>query len=145
MAGKYRLPIPLAPTWVRWLGVLTGATILFYFSIVQAVPQPPRGVTALWDKQLHFAGYAGLGLAIAYATATIRSRRRRFLLILGGAIAYGVLIELLQAPLPNRYYSPTDMLANTIGALLATSWLLLEDYIQYVPLQSANRKRIPPR
>lgn len=130
-----RVPFPLAPASVRWLGVLAVAAVLFYFSIVQTVPQPPQpGVAAFWDKKLHFAGYAGLGLALAYATATRRGRR--VALVLGSAILYGVLIELAQAPLPNRYVSLMDVVANTVGALLATVWFLLEPRLEYVPLRS---------
>lgn len=132
-----RLPFPLLPTTVRWLGVGAVTAVLVYFSLLTTPPAAPPepGLADFWDKKLHFAGYAALGVALAYATATSRwSSLRRAVLVIGAAVLFGVGIEVLQAPLPDRYFSYDDMLANALGALLATGWLLVESRIEYVPL-----------
>lgn len=130
-----RLQFPLLPSTLRWLGVAVVAGILVYFSLLTTPPpQPPDpSLGAFWDKKLHFAGYAALGLSLIYATATgPRSPRYRITISLGAAVAFGVLIELLQGPLPNRYFSYADMLANALGALLASGWFLVEARLEYV-------------
>lgn len=130
-----RIRFPLLPDPVRWLGVATVAAVLVYFSLLAAPPQQPPdpGLGDFWDKKLHFAGYLGLGLALAYATADGRDTpRRRTTLVLGVAVLFGVGIELLQGPLPDRYFSYADMLANALGAILATGWFVVESRLSYV-------------
>lgn len=136
-----RAPFPMLPSGIRWLGVATVAFVLMYFSLLTTPPPPPPdgglGTTDLWDKKLHFAGYAALGFTLAYATATSpRPLVSRVLLVLGTAVAFGVTIEVLQGPLPDRYFSYADMLANAIGAIFAAGWFLLEPRLEYVPIPS---------
>lgn len=127
-----RVRFPLLPRPLRWFGVVVVAIVLVYFSLLTTTPTPP-GPGPFWDKKLHFAGYAALGLSLLYATAASqRSPTRRAALAIGAAVAYGVLIELLQGPLPERYFSYADMLANALGALLATAWFLVESRLEYV-------------
>jgi len=127
---------PLLPDSIRWLGVIVIAGVLVYFSLLTTVSAPPEP-GPLWDKKLHFAGYAALGLSLLYATAASEEDpTRRALLSVGAAVAFGVLIELLQGPLPYRYFSYSDMLANALGALLATGWILVESRLEYVPFPS---------
>ena len=129
-----RLRFPLFPYSIRWLGVLGIAGVLVYFSLLTTVSAPP-GQGPLWDKKLHLAGYAALGLSLIYATATSQENpTHRALLAVGAAVAFGVIIEILQAPLPARYFSTADMLANTLGALLASGWIVVETRIEYVDL-----------
>lgn len=129
-----RLRFPLLPTAVRWLGVIAVAAVIVYFSLLTTAPAPPEA-GPFWDKRLHFAGYAAFALALAYATATSRlDRHRRVLLVLAIAVLFGVAIEVLQAPLPERYFSYGDMLANALGAVLASAWFLVERRLEYVPV-----------
>jgi hypothetical protein len=59
------------------------------------------------------------GLVMAYATATGgRSLIGGALLVVGGAVLFEVGVEGVQAPLPDRYFSYGDMLANALGATL---------------------------
>lgn len=130
-----RLPLPLLPRWLRYLGVGAVATAVLYFSVLSPPPVTPPQPTPLWDKQLHFASYAGLALALAYATANESLQfRRRVLLVLGVAAGYGFLVEGVQAFQPGRYASLGDALANVLGVLLASAWFLLESRIRYVPV-----------
>lgn len=130
------IPIPLFPRWLRYLAVATVAGVLLYFSVLTTPPvSPPEpGTDPLWDKKLHFAGYGALTLALAYATTHLQAQLRRIALVVGLTIAYGLLIEILQLPQPTRYFSLADALANTIGALLASVWFLIEPRLRYVPL-----------
>lgn len=133
-----RLRFPLLPNSVRWLGVLAVASVLVYFSLLAAPPPGPPGGRftpgTFWDKKLHFAGYAALALSLAYATAaTPFDRWRRSMFVVAAAILFGVAIELLQAPLPDRYFSTLDILANAFGASIGSVWFLAETRLEYVP------------
>ena len=102
-------------------------------SVTGNVPQPPPGgFGEFWDKYLHFAAYAGLALALAYATAHWRDQPyRRAAIVFGVAVCYGLLMEFVQGPLPNRYFSLADALANALGASLVVVWFLVERRIRY--------------
>ena len=130
-----RLPIPLAPRWLRWTGVTAVVGVIVYFSVFQTVPAPPsgpNGLAQIWDKKLHFAAYAGFAYTLAYATAESRDRlRRRIGGVLVTAILFGLAIELIQGTLPMRYYSVIDLLANVIGASLVLPWFLVESQVRY--------------
>lgn len=82
---------------------------------------------------MHVAAYAGLALVSAYATANRRDRPyRRIAVVVGIAVGYGALVELLQAPLARRHYSHADLLANAVGASLVSLWFVAERRVQYV-------------
>ena len=100
------------------------------------MPEPPTDLGELWDKQLHFAAYAGFAYALAYATVERESRR----LLRGGGVlaiapAFGFAVEVTQGVLPMRYYSRVDLLANLLGASLVVPWFVLERRIRYVRLR----------
>jgi hypothetical protein len=80
-------------------------------------PSLPVGVGRGWDKLAHFAGYAGLAFLLAW---TLAARGRRSfaagLSVLAVAAAYGVLDELLQAPVPGRSPDLWDWTADVGGA-----------------------------
>lgn len=129
-----RLGVPLLPSAVRWGLVVAVAAVIFANSIFIAAPAP-ADPGPFWDKQLHFAGYAALSASLAYATARRDiNARTRVLAVLLIAVAYGIAIELLQAPLPDRSFSYADMLANGLGALLGLAFFAIEARVPYVPL-----------
>ena len=129
------LPIPLVPRWLRYLGAGAVAGVLLYFSVLSAPPVAPPDPGPFWDKQLHFLSYGGFTLALAYATTHLRETiRKRMLLVLSIAIAYGVLLELLQGLQPQRYLSLGDALANVVGTLLASLWFGIESRVRYIEL-----------
>lgn len=119
------------PTWARWtVVVLVAGGIL----VASALPRtagvgPPMGpgpanlVGA--DKWLHGLAYGGLALALLYAlAATDRPFPHSIALTLGVAVAFGLGVELVQAPLPTRRFEPLDVVANGVGAALAaTVWM----------------------
>lgn len=128
-----RVPFPLVPRWLRYLGAVGVAGFLLYYSVLSRAPVQPSSPDPLWDKKLHVIGYLGLGLALAYATAHLRDTiRKRTAVVLVLAVGYGLLIEGLQGTQPGRYASLGDALANVIGALLASTWFLVERRLQYV-------------
>ncbi|RBI63497.1 hypothetical protein DMJ13_02875 [halophilic archaeon] len=95
---------------VRLVVVALVAAVLAYFSLLAA---PDVGVGAAGpfgavsrDKWFHAAGSAALSA--------------------GGAVAYGVSMELLQGPLSARTLDPLDAAANAAGAVLAVAcwWAL---------------------
>jgi len=130
-----KIPIPLVPRWLRWVGVGTVASVIIYFSLVTTIPAPPEP-GPIWDKKLHFAAYAGFAYSLAYATAEYGSRPViRGAGVLGVAVAFGLGVELAQGQLPMRYYSHGDLLANLIGAGLVLPWLGLERWVRYVRLR----------
>lgn len=115
-----RLPSP--PRWLRWGAVAVVATGLFVASVLtppsSGIPElGPLGVVG-FDKWLHTIAYAGLGFVLFHALAPPRQSRRALVVAIGLAIAYGVAIEFVQAPIPARSADPTDALANSFGALL---------------------------
>ncbi|QLG61102.1 VanZ family protein [Halorarum salinum] len=131
------IPVPLFPRSLRWLGVCAVVVVISYFSLGSVPPEPPTP-TPIWDKHLHFISYAGLALALAYATVDHYTSSRRRVLVLGGAIAFGVLIELLQGTTPHRYFGWGDLLANALGAALASLWFVVERVVRYVPILDSD-------
>ena len=131
------------PQWLRWAAVAVVAGGIFYASLLAAPDTglPPLGPLGTFgmDKWLHALAYAGLAgtLAVALApgrttgraTTTMRatttgrtttaglSAVRVAVLALVLATGYGVGIEFVQAPLPKRYFSVVDMVANATGAV----------------------------
>lgn len=84
----------------------------------------PFGVIG-FDKWLHGIGYAILTATLAYAfEVSVRtSRRNRLALAVCVAVVFGVCLEFVQWPIPQRTMSGLDAIANTIGAcLLAALW-----------------------
>lgn len=131
---RFGLPVFQSP--FRWGLVAAIVLIIFVNSIIIVPPAPPGDPVPFWDKQLHFAAYAALAASIAYATAnTTYDQWTRLLVVVGLAMTYGVAIELLQAPLPNRYFSYADILANALGAFLGLTYFAIEARVPYIPLR----------
>lgn len=132
--------LPLLPAWLRWPGVVAVAAVIFYLSVVTVPPgdpvvEPP-GLIPL-DKWRHFVAYAAFAGSLAYATADWEWPTRRLaLLVLGVTVVYGVGIEVWQAFVPARYFSPGDAYANALGAVLASPWYLVRSRLSFVPLRA---------
>lgn len=106
---------------VAWAGAVLAASLVDPpGSGVPAVG--PLGLVGL-DKWLHLGAYAGLATLVGYATLA-RDRRALAAAVLLAA-AYGVGVELLQAPLAARTADPVDAAVNALGAVLgAAVWRL---------------------
>lgn len=133
-----RVRVPLLPAVVRWAGVAAVAAFLFYVSVVTVPPETvvDSGRPAVFelDKWRHVVGYAGLAGALSYATCDRPwSTRRTTAVVIGVVAVYGVGIELVQAPLPERYFSVGDAAANALGAALVIPWLLAVRHLEFVP------------
>ena len=82
------------------------------------VPGSMLGEPNFWDKALHFLAYAGL----AFLLACVRGYRspptlRTYLGLLALVALYGVVDELLQLVVPNRYADIKDWCADMLGAI----------------------------
>ena len=129
-----RLSLPLLPRWARYVAAGLVFTAVTAASVTGNVPQPPpgSGFADFWDKYLHFGAYAGLALALAYATVHWRDQPyRRAVIVFTVAVGYGLLMEFVQGPLPNRYFSLADALANALGASLVVLWFFVERRVRY--------------
>jgi Predicted integral membrane protein len=125
-----RVRVPLLPRSVRVAAVVVVAGVIAYFSLVTNAQPTDSG--PFFDKYAHAAGYTTLALTAAYATASLRDTpRRRLLAVVCGVAGYGLLVELLQAPLSSRQFSLFDQAANTLGALAVVVWLAVERRVRY--------------
>ncbi len=91
-----------------WAAVALAAALLIALGSLTPGSEMPE--TLPWDKFNHFVGYAGLagllglaGLRLPWAFAV--------------AVAYGIVIELAQIPVPGRSGGDGwDILANSLGS-----------------------------
>lgn len=137
-SGVPRIPFPVLPRSLRWVGVGLVASVIVYFSIFTTVPQPSGGPGTIWDKKLHVAAYATFAYGLGYATVEWQQRPwTRAICVLVTAVLFGIAIELIQGVLPMRYSSLVDQIANVIGATLVLPWFLVESKVRYIRLQKA--------
>ena len=101
------------PRWRRvWLVI--GWLLLAILLVLSLVPLPQAAAGELLsDKAWHALAFMLLMLWFAGLYP-----RRRYLLVFLGLTAYGVLMELLQSQVPNRYAELADFYADVIGLLL---------------------------
>ncbi len=99
--------------WLRLIALfflVSQLVVMSYFAVKPALVAMPFSHS---DKALHFIAYFTL---MIWPFILIKSGPV-FLLAAVSAVVYGVIIELLQATLPNRYCSIADMAANLSGVL----------------------------
>ena len=94
---------------------------IFWFCILGAVtvgsllPKlSPPGDSFGFDKILHASAFVLLSGIPLYAV----SNRKAAILIALSVAPYGYLLEFLQQSIPGREFSPQDLIANNLGALL---------------------------
>jgi VanZ family protein len=145
-----RVVVPLLPRPLRWTGVVVVAGFIFYASVLTDPPAvASESVTGgedifrvltetvgfARDQWQHFAAYGTLGVTVAYALEDWdRGRWQRALVVVGGAVLYGLGIECTQYFLPERVFDLRDIVANTLGALLVLPWYLLCPTVEHRPL-----------
>lgn len=76
-------------------------------------PHPPQGADLGWDKANHFAAFGTLAVV---GMQCLRPRAHRRWIVLAVLLAYGILIELVQAHVPGRDADARDVVADMIGA-----------------------------
>jgi VanZ family protein len=93
--------------WTRWAFLLCLIVVLA-LSLLPAQPLPTTG----WDKANHVLAFAVL------AVLGCRSYPKRRIRVLLGLLAYGVLIELLQALTGYRTAELLDVVADAVGLVI---------------------------
>ena len=117
---------PLLDAFLWFLVLLMGCVVVY-----TSVMPPGDGALPMSDKLLHFLAYTGLTMSLLLAAvwAPVRGEGRfptgpLPIMVLGSL--FGVAIEVVQGPLPERDAELLDALANAAGAVTALIlWLLL--------------------
>jgi VanZ family protein len=91
------------------VSALSCAVILFVLTVVPAEERP---VTGLGHDFEHFGAYLLAGFLFGYAFST------RLWLLLFGSVAFTLMIELVQIPLPTRHARLEDFLVDCSGMCL---------------------------
>lgn len=95
--------------WRVALALLVG-TVLY----LALVPHPPTQADMGWDKLNHLTAFVTLTLVAFQAYARVRWRAA------GGLLAFGALIEVLQAFTPTRSTDWADLVADALGIALGS-------------------------
>lgn len=106
-----------------WLPVVAYMAVLYWFSSLTDVPDPPAGLS---DKDIHFMIYGGLAVVSVRALAKGQWRQLTLLVALGATViasGYGVFDEFHQTRVAGRTFEIADMIADTLGALAASAAL----------------------
>jgi VanZ family protein len=120
--GRVGLPDLVRPGARTW--TITAVTLTVVVGIVSMLP--PRGTPGLEIADLgevvatlgHVLAYALLGLAYAMTLRGRRSRHTRVVVIVVILAAYGAVLEALQGAVGTRSFQVSDVLANTVGAVI---------------------------
>ena len=91
------------------------ALLIATISWLALSPHPPSGVSTGWDKANHALAFAALMGSGRLAWPP------RLALLAGALLAYGVLIELLQAQIPGRSAEAWDVLADALGIAIGAA------------------------
>jgi VanZ family protein len=104
------------PSWA-WLAIVT------WLSVTPGVQMPKFELLAA-DKLAHAGAYALLSLLLVLGLVLYCKRlpsRKELFLIACFSAAYGAVMEFVQGTFfPYRFFEWDDMLANTVGAFIAT-------------------------
>lgn len=87
----------------------------------------PVGFDQWVDKIQHMIAFFVLTVLAARSLGAIKSIQRPVLTAAVLTLGYSFFLEILQAPLPWRYFDLRDMVADTVGVLLAypvASWVV---------------------
>lgn len=106
-------PNPDLQSWPLVLAI--AATLLVAAGVAHVMMMPPTpqiNRLAIHDKLLHFLAF----LALVVPLSMVLTARRLLAVLVLGAIAYGVVIEVMQ-PTVGRTAEVGDVLANSLGAI----------------------------
>ncbi len=79
----------------------------------------PQSLEQWVDKIQHLVAFLVMTVLLARSLATVEGVERPVLTAALLTLGYSYLLEVLQAPLPWRYFDVRDMVADTVGVLLA--------------------------
>lgn len=125
---------------LRWLWFTIGATMVLCNIVLTLSPSDsPILVFSIWDKLLHFSGFAAIGAWFAMLLP-----RPRYLLLWVLLVLLGASLEWLQQYVPGRTTDGLDALANALGAgagvaLGFTAWRNTLSTIEYALLDRGTR------
>lgn len=114
VAAVLDAPPPLRRLWRTLL-----AAMLAVVTWLALEPAPPEVADLGWDKLNHLCAFAALAWVAAAAFAP------RWRTVAAGLLAYGVVIELLQAMTPTRSAEAADVLADALGLALGLGLFML--------------------
>jgi VanZ family protein len=106
-----------------WLPVALYAAVIFGLSSIPSLPAPPGPLT---DKDIHTTLYAAFTALIVRALCGARLSKITLgpaVAAVGLAVLYGASDEFHQSFVPGRTMSGADLVADTIGALIAAGSL----------------------
>jgi len=112
---------PIPPLSRKYFGLW--AAIIFFLSVIP-IPEPLFKEIKFSDLGYHAAFYFPLAAFLVWAYPE-RSALWRGLAAAAVALAFGFMIELIQALLPWRQFSLVDASANLVGGALGGSFALL--------------------
>lgn len=100
-----------------WGPFIAALAVMFWLSSMSDVP----GTRYVWDKVLHAAGYAGLGLLAlrAFHGGFASPRVAPTLFAASTVILWGISDEFHQSFVPGRDASARDVIADAIGFAIA--------------------------
>lgn len=115
--GRITRWIPALPA-LATLATLAWMGLIFALSSRSTIPVPFGPSAELISIAGHFAVYAVLAMLLRWAIESLNlTGRRRFVLALTGAVAYGLTDEWHQSFVPGRDASVLDIMVDGIGAL----------------------------
>ena len=105
-----------------WGPFLAALVVVFWLSSMSRVP----GTQYFWDKLLHTAGYAGIGILAlrAFHGGFLQVRLAPTLFAGIAVILWGASDEFHQSFVPGRDASAWDLLADSVGFLLGVLLVL---------------------
>lgn len=95
---------------LRWWRALL-AVLVIVVCVLAVVPTPPRQLSTGWDKMNHLLAFACLAVTARFGYPG----RRAPVAIVLGLLAFGGLIEIVQAFVPERRSEWIDVMADAIG------------------------------
>ena len=105
------------------VGLAGWVVVLMWTSLAPAEYLP--GAAQVSDKALHAVAYFILGALCVFALPRVRP-----LAVLGGIVAFGLLMEVLQLLTGYRAFEWTDLLSDLVGAVIGmTAALILRDVL----------------
>jgi VanZ family protein len=109
---------------LRWTPAVLWMALIFYSS---SQPDPAPVLTRnIWDKGLHFSGYAVLAICYAWALSVERMRPRVLaLIVIGCASVFAASDEVHQMFTPGRSPDALDWVADTVGGGLGALAFLI--------------------